>query len=172
MPTLALQSLAADGASLCVEFAWRNDRYQHVIGLQQPDGAMRPLLESVEGGPADAWPPSAPLQSLTIEPLAGDRRAAFLVGMAGRSHWSASIEARSGGALVFDLACRHGASLGNLGSRYRWLLPTAERPAIVISVEAGQITEVGDELTIAPAADNHTAATARWRFTLRSSGAP
>jgi len=181
----SLASLAASGAGLAVQFAWLGDRYQHVVLLQRPDGSTRPLLASVEGNAADDWPESPPLQSLSIERLAEGRTAALLVGMAGRSHWSASIEARGdGGELVFDLACRHRANLAQLGSRYRWLLPAQERTTIAIAACPGCITDNGEVLTIAPiaasntaasntvasnAAAKHPVATTRWQFTLRSS---
>jgi hypothetical protein len=79
-----------------------------------------PLLESVEGTPLDAAPSSPPLQSVSIETLPGGRRAALLVGMAGRGHWSASIEAVPGeAALVFDIACRSAGGDPTLASTYR-----------------------------------------------------
>ena len=76
------------------------------------------MLESVEGSASDDWPASPPLQNLSIEELAPGRRAALLVGMAGRSHWSASIEPVPGqAALLFDVACRTSDSDVSLGSR-------------------------------------------------------
>ena len=102
---------SAWGAALLIEFQKRGDRFQHAVFVRAtgPDGGTSLLeaLRSAEGDAGDAWPPSPPLQSLSIENLAGGRRAALLVGMAGRGHWSASIEADdANAALVFDIACR------------------------------------------------------------------
>jgi hypothetical protein len=173
MPTPARQTLTAADSGLYVEFAWRGDRYQHVIAIRQADGTRRPLLESVEGSEADDWPPSPPLQSLTIEELANGRTAALLVGMAGRSHWSASIEATPGGGeLVFDLACRHSGNCDQLSSRYRWLIPADQQALMTIAASPGRVTDDGEVLTISPASDSNTKPTARWRFVVSSRGAP
>jgi hypothetical protein len=106
-----LEVKATSGAVLRVEFIRLADRYQHVISLDDYGGSagqrMIEVLRSAEGDAGDAWPSSPPLQSLSIETLNDGRRVALLVGMAGRGHWSASVEtdeART--ALMFDVACR------------------------------------------------------------------
>jgi hypothetical protein len=116
-----MEARNALGMGLRVEFERRGDRFGHVILLVMPGEEAVPLLESVEGGPSEDWPPSPPLQSLSIETLPDGRRAALLVGMAGKSHWSASIEAATPGeaALVFDVACRAGSIGGQPLSTYR-----------------------------------------------------
>lgn len=76
------------------------------------------LLESVEGGGDDPWPPSPPLQELHIERQAVGREVALLVGRAGRSHWSLSVEAFEN-RLVLDAACRLSTDAEWLGSSYR-----------------------------------------------------
>src|SRR5437773_7625601 len=120
----AIDAVDYSGASLRVEFTWRGDRYGHVISLMNATGQTMLLFESIEGAHDDDWPPSPPLQSLSIEKLADGRSAALLVGMAGRSHWSASIETTVGAlVLVFDVACRHSQAPKWLGSRYRRLSP-------------------------------------------------
>jgi hypothetical protein len=119
----AAGSDGSDGSALRVEFLWLGDRFGHMISVVESTGKVQPILESVEGAADDAWPPSPPLQSLRVETLPGGRRAALLVGMAGRSHWSASVEAPPGeAAFVFDLACRHSARPAHLGSLYRLLV--------------------------------------------------
>jgi hypothetical protein len=118
----ALDAVGQNGESLRVEFVWRGDRYGHVIYVADAAGQLQLLLESVEGTPEDAWPPSPPLQSLHRETLPDGRQALLLVGAAGRGHWSASVEASAGSAaLTFDFACRHGGDRGWLGCRYRAL---------------------------------------------------
>src|SRR5207244_9937204 len=114
--------IGSEGSRLRIEFAWLGDRYGHIISLIDAHGVAERLLESIEGTANDDWPPSPPLQSLSMETLTDGRRVALLVGLAGRSHWSASIEPALGKAeLVFDLACRHGPNHGMLGSRYHQL---------------------------------------------------
>src|SRR5215213_8525183 len=118
----ALESIAEDGLRLRVEFVWRGDRFGHLISMVAPTGQTMPLLESIEGTPADEWPASPPFQSLTIEDRPDGRTVALLVGMAGGSHWSASAEPVSGRAeIAFDVACRHKTKPNRLGSRYRSL---------------------------------------------------
>ena len=117
-----LEGIGADGWGLRVAFHWLGDRYGHTISLIEPRGAVVPLLESIEGPVTDDWPSSPPLQSLHVQELPAGRRAALLVGMAGRNHWSASVEAAPGQpALVFDVACRRSAPSRLPGSKYRLL---------------------------------------------------
>ena len=78
-------AIAAGG--LRVEFLWLGDRYGHRI-----EAASGAVLVSEEGAPEDSWPPSPPLQSLHLE-TREHVQIAYLVGMAGSGHWSASIEA-------------------------------------------------------------------------------
>ncbi|MEX2025789.1 MAG: hypothetical protein WEH44_00790, partial [Pirellulaceae bacterium] len=113
-----------DGHKLRVEFFKNGDRYAHRLAAVLVDDAGRetviPLAESVECDNDDPWPPSPPLQSLSIEELAGGRTAALLVGMAGRSHWSASVEVVPGsGSTKFQLASRFTTVPDRLGSTYR-----------------------------------------------------
>jgi hypothetical protein len=113
-----------DGHKLRVEFFKSGDRYAHRLSAVVADDGGRetvvPLAESVEGDNDDPWPPSPPLQSLSIEELADGRTAALLVGMAGRSHWSASVEVAPGlGSPKFQLACRFTTVPDRLGSTYR-----------------------------------------------------
>src|SRR5262245_31734029 len=112
----------ADGTGLRVEFFWTGDRFGHVVSLVDAAGNSEPVLESIDGRPDENWPPSPPLQSLNFQSLPDGQRAALLVGMAGGSHWSASIEPSVNGAeLVFDMACRQATPAIWLGSRYRRL---------------------------------------------------
>jgi hypothetical protein len=126
MTLSSVQLLEAGG--LRVRFALHEDRYSHEISLA--DGSQWiPILLSVEGSPEDEWPTSPPLQSLHLESRPGNRQLALLVGMAGHSHWSMSVELDPATARVtFDVACRaRGGPLGHLGSRYKALHPSAEQ---------------------------------------------
>jgi hypothetical protein len=178
-----------DGWVLRVEFVWRGDRFGQVISVVGADGVAAPLLESVEEANADGFPASPPLQSLSIETLADGRRAALLVGMAGRSHWSASIEPLADAAgLLFDIACRAGEPRPRLASEYaiaveRLNEAQGEVTDSGIELRFGDQTLVGrallgtasattpseKSLTFAPIAAPATklGATIRWRYEIR-----
>jgi hypothetical protein len=116
----ALESTERDGWRLRVDFQWHVDRLAHQIAAVDVAGQAIPLLHSVEGSADDCFPASPPLQTLSIETLPDGRRAALLVGMAGRGHWSASVETvYQESALLFDIACKVDASDAVVGSRYR-----------------------------------------------------
>jgi hypothetical protein len=124
MRNVVLEATGANDVCLRVEFVWHGDRYGHLVSIIDSSGQPLPLLESIEGTPSDNWPPSPPLQSLSIETLPDGRRAALLVGMAGGSHWSASVEAASDEASIrFDVACRMGSEGALLGNRYSLASP-------------------------------------------------
>jgi hypothetical protein len=117
-----LEALTPAGDGLRAIFFWRVDRFAHRIERIE-SGATTPLLESLEGSDLDRWPPSPPLQQLTVESLPDGRAVALLVGMAGASHWSMTVEREpDAAALVFDVACRVKEEGGALGSAYRSLV--------------------------------------------------
>jgi hypothetical protein len=122
---LFVESVTTRGYRLQVDFFKLADRYGHRLSVVLRDEAGRetlvPLAESVEGTSDDPWPPSPPLQSLSIERLSERCTAALLVGMAGRSHWSASIEAKTDviGEFEFDFACRSQEMPRSLSCEYR-----------------------------------------------------
>jgi hypothetical protein len=66
------------------------------------------------------WPSSPPLQSMTIERRDGDAMVALAVGMAGRSHWSASLQLCPE-MLQVELAVRVNQMPESLSSRYSLL---------------------------------------------------
>jgi hypothetical protein len=117
-----VQSVDAEGTGLRVVFVWRGDRWGHVItaiveaGKENEKAA--PILISREGSADEPWPPSPPLQSLSIEQRASGA-VALLVGMAGRSHWSLSVEGIVGASQIrFDAAARLSGEPSWLGSVY------------------------------------------------------
>src|SRR5262245_6823580 len=100
----SIETCETRGLRLCAKFVRSGDRISHVIEVSSASGKTVSMLQSVEGLATEHFPPSPPLQNLSIEIMTGGRRAALLVGMAGRSHWSASIEpAANKAALVFDI---------------------------------------------------------------------
>jgi hypothetical protein len=122
-PATMLEGIDERGVGLRIVFFRLPDRLAHVIAAVKRSGSIdesvTPLLWSREGTDADLWPASPPLQSLSIERRT-DSGVALLVGMAGRSHWSLSVEARSGATHVeFDAACRTGGENSWLGSSYQ-----------------------------------------------------
>ena len=163
----SIEATGANGRLLRVEFVWRGDRFGQLISVVEASGQIHSMLESVEGTPTDDWPPSPPLQGVVVETRPDGRRVALLVGMAGGSHWSASVEAPSGVAeLIFDLACRHAKSPVWLGSRYR-RLAGGEEWTLSISGDAAQVTHAGATISVGP----HSVAgvgTTRWRFSVRT----
>ena len=114
-----LDAAAHDPCGLRVAFDWQTDRYSHqLFGLI--DGCAVPLLASCEGTANDRWPASPPFQQLSVEEGAGGERIAFLVGMAGQSHWSASVQVSVGVPRAeFDVACLAREPACDLGSAYR-----------------------------------------------------
>ncbi len=103
---------------LRVVFERHGDRWAHRVELRLPDGGWI-TFSSDEGNPDDFWPPSPPLQSLELQELTDGRRIAFLVGMAGASHWSAAVEARrESDEIHFDIACRCTTEPTRLGCEY------------------------------------------------------
>ena len=102
-----------------MRFHWRDDRYAHQVTLCGSTGEHRVVLDSVESDASHPWPPSPALQQLSLQGD-GDQRIAFLVGMAGTSHWSMSVEAATAQrAIVFDVACRLNTAPEFLGSSYQ-----------------------------------------------------
>jgi hypothetical protein len=186
MPDAAiLEALTPAGDGLRASFFWRVDRYAHRLERIE-GGAAVSLLESIEGSDLDRWPPSPPLQQLTVEQLPDGRSVALLVGMAGASHWSLTVEREpNAAALVFDVACRVKEESGALGSAYRSLVrqelegnaallhrPGGQgQPAKVetLALPAGAETDVrievdGRGVTIRPAIAAGPNATRRWKY--------
>lgn len=113
-----LEAIDTDGLGLRVVFFWSSDRYAHRIEVL--DGKVPSvLMESREGDGQDQWPLSSPLQQLSVENRPDDNQVALLVGMAGQSHWSASVTADSKEcSLLFEIACRTKDSLATLLNSY------------------------------------------------------
>lgn len=140
---LFLEGPINEGYRLRIDFFKLTDRYGHRLSVVLPDEdgqkTLVPLAESVEGTPDDPWPPSPPLQSLTIEER-DDCSVALLVGMAGRSHWSASMTVDHPAepfacALRFELACRFTSQPTRLATTYRPLEGVVVRQAKGVGLE-------------------------------------
>ncbi len=117
-----LSALDENGCGLRITFVWHRDRFAHNIAAVDGNHVV-PLLASEEGTDQNYWPPSPPLQNLTIEHRGEQQNVALLVGMAGTSHWSLSIEAHPDTqSFVFDAACRVKSEAGRLVSGYRSMI--------------------------------------------------
>ncbi|MFN0020783.1 MAG: hypothetical protein ACKVP0_21195 [Pirellulaceae bacterium] len=114
-----LESSDSSGHLLRLIFEQIADRVAHRVEVLNSTGEKLAEFRSVEGTSADEWPASPALQSCSFQEIRPGQTAAFLVGMSGKSHWSASIEAISGrGALDFDFACRVSQEPQWLGTTY------------------------------------------------------
>jgi hypothetical protein len=113
-----MESTVLKCGSLMVTFQKRGDRYHHQIARTFVD-IVNVIYGTREGTDDELWPPSPVLQSLHIEFRPAGVEAALLVGTAGRSHWSMSVETDpSKDRLLFDVACRIHDPPQWLGSTY------------------------------------------------------
>ena len=114
-----------------VVFTWHGDRWRHSVSI---DGVpFATSQEHTADGRDRSWPASPPLVELsTLETPNGP--AILAVGLAGRSHFSASISRHPGEAdtLLFEIACRIKEPPVWLGSTYlvadETVLVTAPHP--------------------------------------------
>jgi len=108
-------SLAA--GSLTITFDWRHDRWGHRVAVGD-----RVVAESVEDS-ADGDPrwPAAPVLTEVTPTTAAGRPAIVGVGLAGRSHFSASFAPHPTlpDTVLVEIACRVQERPGRLGSTYR-----------------------------------------------------
>jgi hypothetical protein len=163
-------TLEADG--LRVVFFRQGDRYAHRVEIF--DAAQNEWLvacESLEGEPNDDWPSSPTFQQLHVE----DRptgRVVLLVGMAGRTHWSAAVVAAADRkCITFEVAARYHTPPEYLGSSY----PHADTRAIAKlqwSALGGTIMEIHRSLSggrsIRPTGKfTVLPATASWKYEIR-----
>lgn len=166
---LELRAVNAAGQGLRVVYSFQTDRWQHRIDQVNNERAI-PAWQSVEGSAHDDWPCSPALQDLSLETLPDGRQVIFLVGKAGTSHWSASIEAvAEPPQLIFDLACRHGATPGQLGSRYELLASDAAIQFTQSDLASTQVASVDNAFQIAPqlTPDPKPQQTTRWKYVAR-----
>jgi hypothetical protein len=134
---------------LRVVFTRSRDRIAHRVLAVGPDKSPV-LLESIEGSDEEDWPPSPAFREVHLERRADDQQVAFLVGMAGSSHWSASIAAdAASGRLSFDVACRLREVPRQLGSCYT-AVPSSSFDARRITLQdnaASYALDLGDAVS-------------------------
>lgn len=146
-------------------------------------------MSSVEGSADDSWPASPPLQDLHIEQRGDGQRVALLVGRAGGSHWSMSVEADNAAErLTFDIACRLRATPRWLGSTYQVAVPVhmlGDRLSIASgavlrllddeAVRHAPMQVADDVVRLGPAGWSNSApmppCTIRWRYMIQAAQA-
>lgn len=148
--------LSNDGR-LVAEFIWNGDRFSHEISI---DGIV--VAHSVEGDAETDWPPSPPIQQLSMEWIQG-LKTALGVGAAGRSHWSISAGPcqENTSAIRFDLACRSKETPGFLGSGYKL------QSELEIQIVDGQRDDQSDGLRQI-AANRSDGPTTQWSYLLQA----
>jgi hypothetical protein len=100
---------------------------------------------------------------VSIETI-GDRDVALLVGMAGKSHWSLSVDIDADrGSIRFDAACRIAVPPESLGSTYNGPADS------VICDLATKIDENADSWCAKPETIAPPPATIRWAYEFRAS---
>lgn len=165
--------------ALRVVFERAGDRFGHEI-FWSTAGDRHGKLTSLEGSADETWPKSPALQSLHVETRPDGRQMIMLVGMAGRSHWSMTVEAdETRDRLIFDVACRvHGRPnwlgstysmpLGNIGSGAKGNLSvTVWRGEQLQEEIAVQIDDANRSVLIPAWVDDQAAAqTVRWRYAI------
>jgi hypothetical protein len=109
--TVAAKLAGISDLRLEARFLWQKDRFAHQVVLVSPE-AEHVCLQSLEGDDQQEFPPSPPLQDMSVEQRVGSQ-VALGVGMAGSAMWSLSVSADdSDGSLLFDWACQtRGAAL-------------------------------------------------------------
>jgi hypothetical protein len=128
------------------------DRLAHTVGLVLSDRVV-PLLASLEGTPDDDWPPSPPLTTVET-PTRSPESQALLLGMAGRSHWSAAIKmVEAAWCMEFEVACRIKEPAAWLGSSYRTMITAVEagdRAELMVGDGRVRIAAVGARVHVTP----------------------
>lgn len=137
-----LSNVLPDGTTLSIEFERTADRFRHVLSIVEPENPEHScsILRSVEGNAQQQWPASPPLQELLIE-TRPTGPVALLLGMAGTSHWSISVERSiEQTGFQFDCACRIVDPADFLGCCYNLLTYNKKESA---NVEASEFLRSG-----------------------------
>lgn len=141
---------------MSVEFIWNNDRWRHLFRIDQKD-----CMQSVEGdtfpsnneaqalppGISERWPASPVITEVTPTEAMG-HRALVAVGLAGRSHFSASLTASTAkkDAILVEVACRVFEAPEWLGSTYS--CDEKEPPDDLITIKPGPREPFDRPLTV------------------------
>lgn len=110
-------TLEADGVRIV--FFRDGDRIAHRIEVRdEATSGWATAFTSLEDRADETWPASPPFQQLHVEQRPTGL-IVFLIGMAGKSHWSAAVEAAEDRQSIrFDVAVRFQVRPEQLGSAY------------------------------------------------------
>jgi len=184
-----------------------DDRMGHSFWWQASSSKLEPLTDaalagetpirvmiSCEGTPLDVWPSSSPFQQIVREEIGTEKKLVLLaVGMAGKTHWSGTIEGDGmTEAIAMDFAARVSATPDFLGSTYvvddAWKIETqsqsdSNNQSVVLkhkqlhvqlvldSIGPHLVTIDGNRITLAFQAEfpaTKRSQTLRWRYVLRN----
>jgi hypothetical protein len=160
-------SLGHDCVGRVYFFAWQ-DRIAHSVEIQQNGSSQ--IWESVEGNDQQDWPPSPPFQNLSIQRIR-ESDVALLVGMAGKSHWSLSVDIDAErGSIRFDVACRITTDAGQLRSTYR-CPSVAAVECLVVTGNASTIRQLENHWCVEPDSVD-SSATVRWIYDFKFGAGP
>ena len=163
-----------------LQLSRQQDRFTTEVGLLSEGNTFVPVLRSIEGDPQQPWPPSPPFQDF-LHQVNPEQEFLAGVGMAGHSHWSASLTAirQPLPSLEWDLACRIKQPPTWLGSTYQLLdraavaddricIEMADVRLVVEPSQAGQPCNLvldGDQLRVSPRIpDGPLPRTIRWIY--------
>ena len=157
-------SVGTDKQVLEAVFYRIGDRFTHRVVLSSGNQS-RTLLTAMEGETDETWPASPPLQQLSIE-TRGQSQVALLVGMSGKTHFSASVESIPGKCrLEFDVAARVHTDPAQIGSAYQLstsnLLPTH---CLQAADSTSQTVWKNGVVQIEPIPTKTAPVTLRWRY--------
>jgi hypothetical protein len=153
-------SLGTDCVGRVEFFPWK-DRIAHRVEIRR--GGASQMWESVEGDQQQNWPPSPPFQDISIERI-HESNVALLVGMAGKSHWSLSVDIDAErGSIRFDVACRIADVAEQLRSSYRGPTAAAMDTPVVAGL-GSTLRQLDDTWCIEPEAIDNPNATVRWMY--------
>jgi len=177
-PMTTRSTLILEAAGFHLTLLPCGDRLAHTVGLVLPQRVV-PLLASLEGSPDDEWPPSPPLTTVETLPGSSHAQALLLLGMAGRSHWSASIRiSEPNRSIELEVACRIKEQPAWLGSSYRTMvagemtghvaqLKVEDQTVGIAAVGASvHVTREGLKIAVAPPVGPFPQ-TVRWNYSVR-----
>ena len=141
---------------ISVEFSWNNDRWHHCFRIDQKnclqsvekDGITQSNVErTAPHGITDTWPASPVITEVTPTEAMG-RQALVAIGLAGRSHFSASLTASTAkkDAILVEVACRVFEAPEWLGSTYS--CDGKEPPDDLITIKPGPPEPFDRPLTV------------------------
>jgi len=162
-----------EAAGLRAVFVRHGDRFAHRIEVRDKEAQQWiTAAESLEGTDDNHWPPSPPFQQLHVE-RRKEGEVVLLVGMAGRSHWSAAVDVcPERKTLRFDVAVRVQAGAELLGSAYE-IVAVQEAAAVVATVSPGALMSgsmpAGSDFRFEPDVGEAVTfpATICWKYSLR-----